>query len=125
MFSFPKTTTVREIQRNYKKVFEEVKRTKQPVVVLKKNRPDIAIVDVQAFDELNKRLEEFEIEDALRSAKRGAEEFKQGKTIKARSLAHLDATYWRNLRLMIERSRALKGKRGNLSAFIVLDRQRH
>ena len=48
MFTFPKTTTIREIQRNYKKVFEQVKKTKEPVVVLKNNKPDIVLVDIQA-----------------------------------------------------------------------------
>jgi len=125
MFTFPKTTTIREIQRNYKQVFEIVKKTKQPIVVLKNNKPDIAIVDVQALEEMNKKLEEFEIEDALRSANQSMKEYREGKTIKAKSLSHLDAIYWRNLWRMIEKSRSLKGKRGNLSAFIAEDRQRH
>ena len=125
MFSFPKTTTVREIQRNYKRVFEEVKKTKEPVVILKNNRPDVAIIDVYTLENLNKRLEEFELEDALRSAKLGMKEYRQGKTITANSLGYLDAIYWQNLWRLIEKSRSLKGRRGNLSAFITEDRQSH
>lgn len=125
MFTFPKTTTVREIQRNYKKVFEEVKKSKQPVVVLKNNKPDVAIVDVERLEEMNKQLEEFETSAAIRSAQLGMNQYKRGKTVKVKSLAHLDAEYWKNLWKMIGKSRSIKGKQGNLSKFIAEDRYRH
>lgn len=86
---FPKTTTVREIQRNYKKVFEQVKKTKEPVVVLKNNKPDVAVIDLATLEQMNKRLEELEIADALRSAEQGWKEYKAGKTVSAKSLADL------------------------------------
>lgn len=89
MFTFPKTTTVREIQRNYKRVFEEVKRTRNPVIVLKNNKPDVAIIDMKAFEDLNSRLEELELADALRSIEQGLLEHKSGKTKTAKSLADL------------------------------------
>ena len=94
MFTFPRTTTIREIQRNYKKVFEQVKRTKQPVVVLKNNKPDVAIVDIKKLQEIS--------------------------AIDPRTVD------WDKLWEDIKRVRAFKGKgRGNLSAFIAEDRQRH
>lgn len=49
---FPKTATVREVQRNYKKIFEEVKKTKQPIYIMKNNKPDVAIVDVKKLEEI-------------------------------------------------------------------------
>lgn len=49
---FPKTTTAREIQRNYRKVFDAVKRTKEPVFVMKNNRPEVAIVDAKKLEEM-------------------------------------------------------------------------
>lgn len=52
MFSFPKTTTVREIQRNYKKIFALAKKTKEPIVVMKNNKPDVAIIDVKKLEEI-------------------------------------------------------------------------
>ena len=125
MFTFPKTTTIREIQRNYKKVFEQVKKTKEPVVVLKNNKPDIVLVDIQALQEMNKRLEEFEIDGALRSGKQGMKEYKQGKTITAKSLSHLDAYYWKNLWKMIEKYRSIKGRNIDTAKFIAEDRLRH
>ena len=89
MFTVPKTTTVREIQRNYKKIFEQVKKTKEPIVVIKNNKPDVAIVDVKTLEELTKKIEELELQDALRSIEQGEREYREGKTIKADSLADL------------------------------------
>lgn len=76
---FPKTTTVREIQRNYKKVFEEVKRAKEPIIVMKNNKPDVAIVDIQKLEEL----------EAVASAERGYLEYLQGKGKRFKSLASI------------------------------------
>lgn len=78
-----------EIQRNYRKIFDKVKKTKEPVVVLRDNKPDVAVIDIEALSELKKRLEEFEIAETLRAVKEGRKELKRGKTIQARSLADL------------------------------------
>ncbi len=79
MLTFPKTTTVREIQRNYKKVFEEVKKTKEAVVVMKNNKPDVAIMDVRELEELQ----------AMASVNRGYMEYLQGKAKSFKSLADI------------------------------------
>lgn len=76
---FPRTTTAREIQRNYKKVFSTVKRTKEPVFVMKNNRPEVAIVDV-------KKLEEME---AIFAVLESREEIRQGKGKVLRTLKDL------------------------------------
>lgn len=52
MFIFPKTTTAREIQRNYRKIFDMVKKTKEPVVVMKNNKPDVVIMDAKKLSEM-------------------------------------------------------------------------
>ena len=52
-------------------------------------------------------------------------EYKGGKATKAKSLTSLNAEYWKNLWKMIEKSRAVKGEKGNLSKFIAEDRYRH
>jgi len=105
MFTFPKTTTIREIQRNYKKVFEEVKKTKQPIIVMKNNKPDIAIVDVKKLAEMA----------AIASGDVKYGEYDQSRKID-----------WDKLWERMKRVRAFKGKgRGNLSQFIAEDRYRH
>ena len=76
---FPKTTSAREIQRNYRKIFDHVKRTKQPVVVMKNNKPQVAIVDY-------KKLEEME---AVELVWRSYKEAQEGKAKIFKSLADL------------------------------------
>lgn len=78
-----------EIQRNYRKVFDKVKRTKEVVVVLRDNKPDVAVVDIQALGEMEKRLKELEIQETLRVVKEGRKEYKEGRTIKVKSLQDL------------------------------------
>ena len=76
---FPKTTTAREIQRNYRKVFDEVKKTKEPVFVMKNNKPEVAIIDA-------KKLEEME---AIIAVLESREEARVGKAKTLTSLAKL------------------------------------
>ena len=79
MFKFPKTTTIREIQRNSKKIFAEVKDTKEPVVVMKNNQPNVAIIDIDQLEEL----------EAVASAQKGYSEYLEGKAKKLNSLADI------------------------------------
>ncbi len=46
--------TPRDILRNYKKVFEKVKKTRQPVVVVSKKKRQVAIVSLNDLEELKK-----------------------------------------------------------------------
>ncbi len=52
MFAFPKMTTAREIQRNYRKIFDDVIKTKEPIIVMRNNKPEVAIVDVKKLEEM-------------------------------------------------------------------------
>ena len=52
MLTFSNVTTAREIQRNYRKLFNRVKRTKEPLIVMRNNKPDVAIVDFKRLEEL-------------------------------------------------------------------------
>lgn len=52
----PLTTTATQIQRNYKKVINMVKRAKEPVTVLSNNKPEVVIMDYRAFAGLSKGL---------------------------------------------------------------------
>lgn len=45
----PLTTTATELQRNYRKVIKMVKKSKEPVTVLSNNRPEIVVMDYDAF----------------------------------------------------------------------------
>lgn len=69
MFTFPKTTTGRELQRNYRKVFDLVKKTKQPVVVMRNNKPDVAIVDAKKLEEMETILAVLQSREEARQGK--------------------------------------------------------
>lgn len=48
----PITITARDILRNYKKVFREVKNTRRPAVVVSQKEPQVAIVSLDDLKEL-------------------------------------------------------------------------
>jgi len=85
----PKTVSSSDIQKKYREIFDEVKRTKEPVIVLHGNKPDVAIVDYKHLEELENESYKAEIKDTLNTVGKGRKEYKAGKTIKAKSLADL------------------------------------
>lgn len=70
MLTFPNTTTAKEIQRNYKKIFDLAKKTKKPIFVLKNNKPDVAIIDIGKLEEM----------EAIISVLQSREQSRQSKT---------------------------------------------
>ncbi len=46
------TVTARDILRNYKEVFDKVKKTKQPAVVVSQKQPQVAIVSLEDLEKL-------------------------------------------------------------------------
>lgn len=48
----PHTITTRDILRNYKAVFNKVKKTKQPTVVLSKKKAQVAIISMEDLEQL-------------------------------------------------------------------------
>lgn len=85
----PNTVSVSDIQKNYRRVFDRAKRTKEPVIVLSNNKPDVAIIGYDELEVLRRLAYEAEVKDTLRVVKEGRKEFKEGKTIKVESLADL------------------------------------
>lgn len=68
-----------QLQKDYKKVFNKAKKTKQPVIVMRGNTPEVTIVDAKLYESQQKRLEELEIEEILRAATVANKEYKAGK----------------------------------------------
>lgn len=85
----PHTVSVSDIQKNYRKIFDKARRTKEPVIVLSNNKPDVAIIGYDDLESLRKIAYEAEVKDTLKVVKEGRKELKEGKTIKANSLADL------------------------------------
>lgn len=52
MILTPNTVTAREMLRNYKQVFEKVKKTRQPAVIVSQKEPQVAIVSLDDLEKL-------------------------------------------------------------------------
>lgn len=74
MFTFPRMTTARQLQRNYRKIFDLVKRTKEPVVVMRNNKPEIALVDAKELSRMQAILAVLKSREEIKAGK--------GKTLK-------------------------------------------
>lgn len=79
MLTFPDTTSSREIQRNYRQLFNKVRKTKKPLIVMRNNKPDVAIIDMERLEEL----------EAIASVMKSYKEIKTGKAKILTSLANL------------------------------------
>lgn len=80
-----------ELQKNYKKVFNKAKRTKRPVIVMRGDDPEVAVIDIKTLEGMEKRLEEMEINEALEAIAVADKEFREGKikVLKSGGLAKL------------------------------------
>jgi len=52
MFVLPKTTTAKELQKNYRRIFDEIKETGEPVIVMRNNQPDVVIIDANELSKM-------------------------------------------------------------------------
>lgn len=85
----PSTVSVSDIQKNYRKIFDRAKRTREPVIVLSNNKPDVVIIDYDELENLRKVAYGVEVKDALAAIAEGDKELKNGKTKIATSLSNL------------------------------------
>jgi len=74
----PKTYSVRDIQREYRTIFNQAKKS-GPVIILNNNKPDIAIVGLKYLEDLRKKADFAEENDALDSVNLYLKEKKEGK----------------------------------------------
>ena len=77
--TFPATASVREVQRNYKKLFDQVNKTKEPLFLLSNNKPKVVVLDFKVFEEISREKELTENE-ALEIIAQGDKEYREGKT---------------------------------------------
>lgn len=85
----PNTVSAAQIQKNYRSIFNNVKSTKQPTIVLTNNQPDVAIVDVGYLEDLQAKITELEMADAMEAIRVYEEEKSAGKLKKLNSLEDL------------------------------------
>lgn len=85
----PKTASSREIQTSYRKLFDEVMESKEPLVILNNNKPEVVIVDVHTYEHLAQSAADYELEMAKHAIHVYETEKKQKKLKKLSSLADL------------------------------------
>lgn len=81
--------SIEELVRNYRTIFDKVKKSKKPMIVLRRNVPDIALVDIETLDEMEKKLKQLEEEQILKIVEEGRKEFKERKTKVLKSITSL------------------------------------
>lgn len=67
----PHTITARELVRNYKQVFDNIKKTKRPSVVSARREPQVAIVSLEDLEKLNQLKAQQSARGLLRLAELG------------------------------------------------------
>lgn len=77
------TVSARQIQRGYKKVLEKANQSKEPIVVMARNKPVGAIIGLDL-------LEKLQIEAVLKEA---LEDYKAGKTKTISTIEELEADF--------------------------------
>ncbi|OGK38792.1 hypothetical protein A3F03_03140 [Candidatus Roizmanbacteria bacterium RIFCSPHIGHO2_12_FULL_41_11] len=66
------TISAKQIQREYKKIFERANKQNQPIMVITNNKPVGAIISLKLLDQLNRNLQlEMLEKEALAEYKKG------------------------------------------------------
>lgn len=89
MSLIPKLTSAAKIQRNYKRIVEQAKETKEPIVILRRNTPEAAIVDIETFEEISRKAESFDEIKAIEAIEQSEKEYRSGQAKKLTSLKNL------------------------------------
>jgi PHD/YefM family antitoxin component YafN of YafNO toxin-antitoxin module len=69
MFQLPKITTAKELQKNYRKIFDEVKESGEPMFVMRNSEIDVAIVDAKKLEEMQAILDVLQAREDVRAGK--------------------------------------------------------
>ena len=75
----PNTVSARDIQRNYRKIFDRAKRSKKPIVVMTNKTPDVVIMDVKELEDFYTKAQQAEVREALQAIKLYKREKRAGK----------------------------------------------
>jgi PHD/YefM family antitoxin component YafN of YafNO toxin-antitoxin module len=79
MTTLPATASVQDMQRNYRKLLDKVKATKEPLFVLRNNVAEAVIVDVVSWHKIAAKLAKKEENELEYSVKIYEKEKRQGK----------------------------------------------
>ncbi len=85
----PKIASSKDIQQNYRTLFDEVMDTEEPLFVLNNNKPEVVVISIKTFESLSQSREEYEQNMAQRAIENYELEKKTKKLKKLSSLADL------------------------------------
>lgn len=85
----PKTASSKDIQKNYRALFNEVMDTGEPLFVLNNNKPEVVVISIKTFESLSQSREEYEQNMAQRAVEIYELEKKNGRLKKLSSLADI------------------------------------
>jgi prevent-host-death family protein len=90
MNTYPATISVQELQRHYRQALDRTKASKKPLFILRNNKPEAVVVDMESWSTLVEQLATKELKSAMRAIGNYQKEQKTGKLTKLnKSLADL------------------------------------
>lgn len=84
----PTLVSASDLQRDSARIIKLVKSSDDPVIVVKNNKPEAAVVSLKKLQFLMDRIEDLETKDALEAVRIGEEERRAGKLITISSDLH-------------------------------------
>jgi prevent-host-death family protein len=87
--AMPKTASSKDIQRNYRALFDEVVNTEEPLVIINNSKPEVVILSIKMYESLHESVEEHEQEMAKKAIENYNLEKTNGKLKKLSSLSSL------------------------------------
>lgn len=91
-FTIPQIVSVSDLQRNYAALIEKAKRSDQPLLVLKKNKVEVILLNSTLFEEMAQKAKLYEEKQALEAITVYETEKKRGKLRKMKKIEELFAT---------------------------------
>jgi prevent-host-death family protein len=82
MITIPIVSTVADLQRNYRSLVNKLKALGEPLLVVNAGKPEVVVLDVEAYKTQTARLQELEEENLLVAYKLGLKEYQEDKTVK-------------------------------------------
>ena len=80
MITIPDMANVADLQRDYRNLVNNLKKTGKPVLILSNGDPDVVVMDVSTYNSYTRQLEELEEKHLLEVAREGIGEYEKGKT---------------------------------------------
>ncbi len=87
--TLPRMASVQELQRSYRKLLDLVKKTKEPLYLLRNNKPEVVVLDLGKYEEMVEMRRKAEEADTLAMYKAYKKAEREGKLIEVDSLSEL------------------------------------